>query len=88
MKTILTIGHKHFLIPANANLNTIIAVLSKATQLDRDWTSEGGEIFRTDKRPDEIKVQLVKDSQVFLNQPKLKAIPENASPDAHNTFGS
>lgn len=88
MKTILCIGHRHFLIPSSANLNTIIAVLSKATQLDRDWSESGGEIYRLDKRPDEISVKLVKDTQVIVVQNKPKTIAETASPDAHNTFGS
>ncbi|ODU24024.1 MAG: hypothetical protein ABS95_02530 [Verrucomicrobia bacterium SCN 57-15] len=85
MKTILQIGYKHFLLPSAVNVNAVLQALSKATQMDRDWSESRGEIFRPEKRPDDIAIKIVKDEQVMAPT-KPKALPEKASEDANNTF--
>lgn len=85
MKTILTIGHQHFLLASSANVNAIIATLSKAHRCDRTYRTHGY-IYHVSEGEPEIEITLVKDSQI-IERPKRKQIAEKASPDAHNTFG-
>jgi hypothetical protein len=86
LKTILTIGHEHFLLPASANINAVLAILAKAQPLRREWKASG-EVYYPEATPMRVSVEIVPDSHI-IDTKKLKAIPEHASPDAHNTFGS
>lgn len=90
MKTILSIGSSHFLIPSSVNVNAILGALSKASMLDRVWShARNEEVFQPSKYERDITIRLVREDQIITpKKPKLKAIAETASPDAHNTFGS
>lgn len=87
MKTILTIGYSHFVLPPSVNVNAILAALQKAQPVEDKWTEKSGTIYIRKDRDITITVKLVPDADV-IDSKKLKAIPEHASPDAHNTFGS
>lgn len=87
MKTILKIGGAYFLIPASVNVNAILAALQKAEPVEYDYVGSK-KIFRLQRRHEhshEIEVSLVDDNAV-IKPPPRKALPETASPDAHNTF--
>jgi hypothetical protein len=84
MKTLLTIGYEHFILPASVNVNGLLAALQKAQPVDDKWVDNQKVYIRKDCEVT-IEVKLVQDS-CFIDSKKLKALPENASPDAHNTF--
>lgn len=86
MKTILTIGYNHFVLPASVNVNAILAALQKAQRVESKLHKNRIIYIRDDGDP-RIEVKLVDDDMV-LDSKKLKQLPERASPDAHNTFGS
>lgn len=83
MKTILSIGYNHYLVPASVNINHVLAALQKCTMLEHKY-ERGGYYLPKDEEP-RIEVKLVQD-QTVRDRPKRKALPEVASPDAHNTF--
>ena len=88
MKTILSIGHRHYLLPDSANVNTILKALSAARELDRRWDSTSNR-ERYTLAPDAVDVSIKMISPKDILDPKKpKQIAEHASPDAHNTFGS
>lgn len=87
MKIIIEIGHTKFLMPPSANVNAVLQVLSKAILVDEDHRSGRTVYLPAKERPYSvpIKVEMIEDHQ-FLDPKKRKAIPEKASPDAHNSF--
>jgi hypothetical protein len=87
MKTLLTIGYNHFILPASVNVNAILAALQKAQPVRKEYKADHHVYYPETGRGAEISIELIKDSHVHETK-KLKAIPEHASPDAHNTFGS
>lgn len=86
VKTILTIGYEHFVLPASVNVNSVLQALSKAEPVESKWTGHK-ELYRRKPREVAISVKMVPDEDV-IEPKKLRAIAEHASPDAHNTFGS
>lgn len=86
MKTILTIGYEHFVLPASVNLNVVLQALSKAQPVQDRWNGHKDLYVRQDREV-KISIKMVPDDAV-IDSKKLKQIAEKASPDAHNTFGT
>ena len=87
MKTLLSIGYSRFILPANTNVNAVIAALQKATPVREDYR-DGKCLYYPEAREGRmvnISIQLVPDDSV-INTKALKRLPEQAGPDAHNTF--
>ena len=87
MKTLLTIGHNHFILPDSANVNVLLKALSSAKEVDDNWTGNTYQYVLTDKAP-RIEVKMINEKHIIDPKKNRKAIPEKAGPDAHNTFGS
>lgn len=86
MKTILTIGHNHFLLGSGANINALVALLDKVKTVERKYvSSQAGDLYILTGAAPDTQITFIQDSQV-VQPPKPKAIPEKASPDADNTF--
>lgn len=84
MKTILSLGHTDYLLPAKCNVNALLAILSEIKEVRYDWKGDSKTyVVQPDAR--KIEITLVEDHKV-TEPPKRKSIPEKASPDAHNTF--
>ncbi len=86
MKTILRFGYREYLLPDSVNINTLLKSLEKAVELDTRKVG-GNYLYVPQKESPELQIHIVDDSK-FLDAKKVKQIPETASPDAHNTFGS
>jgi hypothetical protein len=86
MKTVLTIGYTQFLLPSSVNVNALLGALQKAVPVEERYV-DGRHVYYRRDRDTEVSVKLVADADI-RDSKKLKALPEHASPDAHNTFGS
>ena len=83
MKTILTIGHAHYVLPASANVNVIMKALSGAVQVDDRW-NDGETFYHPMDRSVRVKAELVQDRFV-IDRKKLKRLPQHAGPDANGS---
>ena len=85
MKTILSIGHNHYLLPASVNVNTLLKTLSGARSLERDWNPVQRDTYKIENEI-EIEIKIVKDEQVKPPK-KAKQIPEKSGPEASGDMG-
>lgn len=84
MPILLTINHDCIVLPDSVNVNTLLKAFEGAKRVKQDYHSI---ITRKDYRytedgPVEIEIKLITKSQV-IPPPKLKQIPEQASPDCN-----
>jgi hypothetical protein len=80
MKTVLEIGYNKYLLPASANVNQLIKILGEAKELR--YEGRGNQDHWTVQEPPEVKVSVVKDSQIiYPKKPKLIAEKSSAGDD-------
>jgi hypothetical protein len=80
MKTILSIGYTHFALPATANVNAVIALLQKATRVEKRYQDKRYIYTPTSEKEPDIMIEMVSDDCVIDPNKKRKALPEKASP--------
>lgn len=85
MPTILTIDHKHYLVPDSVNLNVLTKTFSQLKHLE--WNYERvagrGEKYMLDPTKEvTVKIEIVSKDQIIAPK-KPKQIPEKASPDCN-----
>lgn len=83
MKTIIKIGHDHYLVPSSANLNTLLKTLGEMKELRWNYREHGKSIY-TIEGPVRVEAIIARDAEV-AEKPKPKAIPAHASADCHGS---
>lgn len=73
MKYILRIDYQHYALPENANVNTLLKLLSDARAVDHHYTQSGD--FYVLKGQPEVVITAVPSDRV-VDRNKRKAIPE------------
>lgn len=74
MKYILRIDYQHYALPENANVNTLLKLLSAARKVDNHFT-QGGDFYVLKGHPEVVITAVPSDHIVDRN--KRKAIPES-----------
>jgi hypothetical protein len=78
MKTLLTIGYEHFILPASVNVNALLAALQKAQPVDDKWVDNQKVYIRKDREVT-IEIKLVQDSCV-IDSKKTEGSPRERQP--------
>lgn len=85
MPTILTIDHKHYLVPESVNLNVLTKTFGQLKSLTWNYDRAVGErehYILEDKKPIEVKIEIVPKEKI--REPKKpKQIPAKASADCN-----
>jgi hypothetical protein len=77
-RTILCLGHRHYLLPASANINLLLKAFSGAVELDDQY--HDGEYFYRPLKQVKIEIKFV--DPRFVLDGKRKMIPERCGPES------
>jgi hypothetical protein len=81
MKTILSIGYRHYVLPASANVSTIIKNLAGAVEAEEKY--HDGKYYYVPKEGIEMNFKVVKPE--FVLDGKRRSIPEKCGPESQGS---